>query len=161
MDVHTVISLNVSVGIAPILKSDNVWQLRQQTHFIPRCRGSWTSRTSRSSRQAPVGLGRFQYEVVMTRDSTHTHTNKDNRLLFATGTHSRNIFCWDLPKHIVVWLCDGFARVFSIEWLRGQLTTTTYRFLPCEAPGKLLMSRSWSSKMLDLDEVGLHRPFFS
>lgn len=91
----------------------------------------------------------------------HTHTNKDNRLLFATGTHSRNIFCWDLPKHIVVWLCDGFARVFSIEWLRGQLTTTTYRFLPCEAPGKLLMSRSWSSKMLDLDEVGLHRPFFS
>ena len=104
MDVHTVISLNVSVGIAPILKSDNVWQLRQQTHFIPRCRGSWTSRTSRSSRQAPVGLGRFQYEVAMTRDQ-HTHTNKDNRLLFATGTHSRNIFCWDLPKHIVF----GFA----------------------------------------------------
>lgn len=91
MDVHTVISLNVSVGIAPILKSDNVWQLRQQTHFIPRCRGSWTSRTSRSSRQAPVGLGRFQYEVVMTRDQ-HTHTQTKTTAFFLPPAHIPETF---------------------------------------------------------------------
>lgn len=110
MDVHTVISLNVSVGIAPILKSDNVWQLRQQTHFIPCCRGSWTSRTSRSSRQAPVGLGRFQYEVVMTRDQ-HTHKQRQPPSFCHRHTFPKHFLLGSSKTHRCLalrWLCEGF-----------------------------------------------------
>ncbi len=79
-----------------------------------RCRGSWTSRTSRSSRQAPVGLWRFQYEVVKYvvisyKRPTHTtkkhmpsfchrHTIQEHFLLGSSKTHHclavRGFFPW-------------------------------------------------------------------